>query len=163
MDEFRSAFDTLPQDGLEASAQALIQALEGTADQREDYWKNRVHPFWKEVWPKSRDLATPRIAECLTRLSIAARGELPAALAAVRDWLQPIEHPHYVVHLLHESSLCGRYPANALDLLSIVITEQQWAPRELGKCMDEIVEAAPQLLQDTRYHRLREYIRKRGM
>ena len=163
VDEFRSAFDTLPQDGLEASAQALIQALEGTADQREDYWKNRVHPFWKEVWPKSRDLATPRIAECLTRLSIAARGELPAALAAVRDWLQPIEHPHYVVHLLHESSLCGRYPANALDLLSIVITEQQWAPRELGKCMDEIVEAAPQLLQDTRYHRLREYIRKRGM
>ena len=163
MDEFRSAFGALPQDGLEACAQALFQALEGTADQREDYWKNRIQPFWKDVWPKSRHLATPRIAESLTRLSIAARGEFPAALAAVRDWLQPIEHPHYVVLLLHDSSLCGRYPADALDLLSVVITEQQWAPRELGQCLDEIMEAAPQLLQDARYHRLREYIRKRGI
>lgn len=163
MDEFRSAFAALPQDGLEASAQALFQALEGTADQSEDYWKNRVHPFWKEVWPKSRDLATPRIAECLTRLTIAAQGEFPAALAAVRDWLQPIEHHHYVVHLLRESGLCGRYPADALLLLAIVISDQQWAPRELGQCLDEIAEVDPQFLQDAQYHRLREYFRRRGI
>ena len=110
VEEFRSAIGALPQEGLEESAQALSQALEGAADQREDYWKNRVQPFWQQVWPKSRDLATRRIAESLTRLVIAARGEFPAALAAVQDWLQPIEHPHYVVHLLHESGLCSRYP-----------------------------------------------------
>ncbi len=163
MEDFRSAIGALPQDGLEACAQALFQALEGAADQREGYWKNRVQPFWKEVWPKSRDLATPRIGESLTRLTIAAGGEFPAALAAVRDWLQPSGHPNFVVHLLHESGLCGRYPADALDLLAVVINEQQWAPRELDQCIDEIVEAAPHLLQDARYHRLREYIRKRGM
>jgi len=163
MSEFRSAFGALPQDGLEASVQALFQALEGTADQREDYWKNRVHPFWKEVWPKSRDLATPRIAECLTRLTIASRGEFPAALAAVRDWLQPIERPNFVVHLLHDSGLCGRYPADALHLLAVVITEEQWAPSELGQCLDEIGEADPQSLQEAQYQRLREYIRRRGM
>ena len=163
MSEFRSAFGALPQDGLEASVQALFQALEGTADQREDYWKNRVHPFWKEVWPKSRNLATPRTAECLTRLTIAARGEFPAALAAVKDWLQPIEHPHFVVHLLHESGLCCRYPGDALYLLAVVITEEQWAPSELGQCLDEIGEADPQFLHDAQYHRLREYIRRRGM
>jgi hypothetical protein len=163
VDEFRSAIGALPQDGLEESARALSQALEGTADQREDYWENRVQPFWKQVWPKSRDLATPRIAESLGRLIIAARGEFPTALAAVRDWLQPIEHPHYVVHLLHESGLCRRYPADALRVLAAVITDQQWAPRELGQCLDEIGEAAPQLLQDAQHHRLREYFRRRGM
>jgi hypothetical protein len=46
VDEFRSAIGALPQEGLEQSAQALAQALEGAADQREDYWKNRVQPFW---------------------------------------------------------------------------------------------------------------------
>lgn len=163
VEEFRSAIGALPQEGLEESAQALFQALEGAADQREDYWKNRVQPFWQQIWPKSRDLATRRIAESLSRMVIAARGEFPAALAAVQDWLQPIEHPHYVVHLLHDSGLCSKYPADALSWLNAVIADQQWGPRELGQCLDQIVQAAPTLAQDTCYLRLREYFRRRGM
>jgi hypothetical protein len=163
VDEFRSAFGALPQEGLEESAQALSQALEGAADQREDYWKNRVQPFWHQVWPKSRELATPRISESLARLAIAARGEFPAALAEVKAWLLPIEHPHYVVHLLNESGLCGRFPADALRLLDAVIADQPWAPRELGQCLDEIARVAPQLNQDARYLRLRDYSRSRGI
>lgn len=162
-EEFRSAIGALPQEGLEESAQALSQALEGAADQREDYWKNRAQPFWQQIWPKSRDQATPRIAESLTRMVIAARGEFPAALAAVQDWLQPIEHPDYVVHLLHESGLCSRYPADALSLLNAVIDDQQWGPRELGQCLDQIVQAAPNLAQDARCLRLREYSRRRDI
>lgn len=163
VDEFRSALGALPKEGLEESAQALSQAIEGASDQREEYWKNRIRPFWQHVWPKSRDLATPRIAESLTRLIIAARAEFPVALTAVQDWLRPIEHPHYVVHLLQESGLCDRFPAEALHLLDTVIADQQWAPRELEQCLDEIKKAAPRLAQDVRYLRLREYLRRRGM
>ena len=94
---------------------------------------------------------------------IAARGEFPTALAAVQDWLQPIEHPHYVVHLLHESGLCSQYPGDALSLLNAVIVDQQWGIRELGQCLDDIALAAPNLMQDVRYVRLREYFRRRGM
>ncbi|MDD2699994.1 MAG: SIR2 family protein [Sideroxydans sp.] len=163
VDEFRSAIGALPQKGLEECAQALFQALEGAADQREDYWKNRIQPFWQHVWPKSRDLATPRIAESLARLVIAARSEFPDALSAMQDWLQPIEHPDYVIHLLQKSNLCTRFPEEALCLLNAVITDQQWAPRELGQCLDEIVQAVPQFAQDIRYQRLREYTRRRGL
>lgn len=163
VEEFRSAIGSLPQEGLEEAAQALSQAVEGAADQREDYWKNRAQPFWHQIWPKSRDLATRRIAESLTRMVIATRGEFPAAFAAAQDWLQPIEHPDYVVHLLHDSGLCSRYPADALSLLNAVIADQQWAPRELGQCLDQITQAAPNLAQDARYLRLREYSRRRGI
>jgi hypothetical protein len=162
-DEFRAAIGALPREGLEESAQALYQAIEGAADQREDYWKNRAQPFWQQIWPKSRDLATSRIAASLSRLVIAARGEFPAALAMVKDWLQPIEHPDYVVHLLAESGLCKRFSTEALLLLNAVIAVQQWAPRELGQCLDDIVQADPQLGQDVRFHRLSEYFRRRGM
>ena len=162
-EEFRSAIGAFPQEGLEESAQALSQALEGAADQREDYWKNRTQPFWQQIWPKSRDLATRRIAESLTRMVIAARGEFPAALATVQDWLQPIEHPHYAVHLLHESGLCKRFPTDTLRLLNTVIADQQWAPQELGQCLDEIIQTAPQLAKDGCYLRLHEYYRRRRM
>lgn len=161
VEEFRSAIGALPQEGLEESAQALSQALAGAADQSEDYWKNRAQPFWQQIWPKSRDQATPRIAESLTRMIIASRGEFPATLAAMQDWLRPIEHPHYVVHLLYESGLCSRFPADALGLLDAVIANQQWAPQELGQCLDKIVQAAPSLAQEANYYRLREYFRRR--
>ncbi len=163
VEEFRSAMGALPQEGLEESARALSRALNGAGEQSEAYWKNRIQPFWQEIWPKSRHLATPQIAESLTRMVIAARAEFPAALDAVWDWLQPIEHLDYVVHLLHASGLCSLYPANALRLLDAVIDDQQWGARELGQCLDQIEQATPNLAQDARYLKLREYSRRRGM
>ncbi len=162
-EEFRSAIGTFPQEGLEESALALSQALEGAADQSEDYWKNRAQPFWQQIWPKSRELATQRIAESLTRLVIAARGEFPAALSAVQDWLQPLEHPDYAVHLLQKSGLCSRYPVDALNLLNALISDQPWAPSDLGQCLEDIVQKEPPLVQDPKYQRLCEYIRRRSV
>lgn len=162
MDEFRSAIGALPQEGLEESAQALYQALEGAGDQREDYWKNHIQPFWQHIWPKSRDLSSSRIAESLTRLIIAARSEFSGALSAMQDWLQAVEYPDYVVGLLHASGLCKRFPLDALRLLDAIIFERQWVSAELDQCLEEIVLAAPQLERDIRYRRLREYVRRRG-
>jgi hypothetical protein len=160
--EFRTAIGALPQEGLEESAQAISQALEGTGDQREDYWKNRIQPFWHDIWPKIRTLATPRIAEDLARIVVAARSEFPAALATVADWLQPIEHPHYVLHLLDESSLCQRFPADALRLLNLVIHDQLWIFGELGKCLDQISKADSSLTAQPTYQRLLQHARKQG-
>lgn len=160
VEEFRSAIGALPQKGVEESAQALFQALEGAADQREDYWKNCAQPFWQQIWPKSLNLSTPQISESLTRLVIAARGEFPAALAAVQGWLQPIEHPDYVLHLLHKSGLCSRYPKDTLYLLNAVIANPKWEPLELGKCLDQIIKADPNLAKDHSYHQLRDYCRR---
>lgn len=163
VEEFRAAIGSLPQEGLEVSVQALNQALAGAAHQSEEYWENRAKPFWQNIWPKSRDLATHRISESLARLVIAARGEFPSALAVVQDWLQPIEHPEYIVKLLSESGICTRYPADTLTLLNLVIADQHWGPRKLGTCLEQIAQADTQLSRDARYTRLWEYIRRRGL
>lgn len=160
IEEFRTAIGSLPQEGLEEAAQALSQALEGAADQREEYWNNRAQPFWQQIWPKSRHLATPRMTESLSRFVIAARDEFPAALAEVQNWLQPIEHPHYVIHLLAESGLCRQFPIEALFVLNALITDQPWLPSELGQCLNEIEQAAPQLAQDAQYQRLKNNFRR---
>jgi hypothetical protein len=161
--DFQAALGALPQEGLQESAQALFQTLEGAGEQCEDNWRNRVRPFWQEIWPKSQLLASKSIAESLARLSIAARGEFPSALSAVLDWLKPIEYPDYVIHRLHESGLAGRFPEDALRLLNAVLDDQPWVPRELGQCLDAISLASPGLLQDYRYRRLTEYARRRGV
>lgn len=161
--DFQTALGALPQEGLKESAQALVQSLEGAGEQCEANWRNRIRPFWQDVWPKSQQLASNGIAQSLARLSIAARGEFPSALSAVLDWLRPIEHPDYVIHRLHESGLAGRFPEDALRFLNAVLDDQPWAPRELGQCLDAISLASPALLQDHRYRRLTEYARRRGV
>ncbi len=158
--ELAAATRLLPPEGLHDAAQALVRALDGAGNQRADYWTNRVAPYLKAIWPKTRDNISPAIAESLGHLCVAAQDAFPDALALLRAWLQPIEHPHYVVHLLDESGLCRQFPAEALLLLNAVIADQQGAPRELGQCLDEIVRNASQFAQDTRYLKLRDYLRR---
>ena len=138
----------------------MSQALEGAGNKREEYWKNRIKPFWQYVWPKSRDLASDDISESLVRLSIAAGGEFPSAVTAVEDWLRPVEHPHLLLHLLHESALCGRFPLDSLRLLDAVIRGQQWITQELGQCLEAMLHAEPNIVRDRRYQRLAEYARR---
>jgi len=158
--DFQLAIAALPNDGLNEVARSLMQALDGAGDQREDYWKNRIQPFWQNIWPKSRELTSNGIAESLARLSIAARGEFPSALSVVLNWLQPIEHPHYVVHQLSGSGLAVSFPQDALSLLNAIIIDQPWCGEELRQCLDAISQAAPVLFNDLRYRRLDEYCRR---
>ncbi|MBX3590291.1 MAG: SIR2 family protein [Burkholderiaceae bacterium] len=161
-EDWRAAIGALPKEGLEESAEALAQALEGAGDQREEYWKNRIQPFWQDVWPKLLDLSTAGIAESLARTCIAAGAEFPAALTTVLDWLRPIEHLHSVIHRLHESGLCSRFPVDALRLMAAIVDEQPWGAPELGQCLELILKADASLAQDPGCQRLREYARRRG-
>lgn len=161
--ELATATRSLPPDGLHDAAQALVRALEGAGEQRADYWTNRVAPYLHAIWPKTRDNVSPAIAESLGRLCVAAQDAFPEALALLRAWLQPPAHPDYLVHRLHEAGLCGKFPEQALDFLSLVMGDQtQWPPSDLGACLDAIRIAAPELESDPRFERLMAYLRQHG-
>jgi hypothetical protein len=161
--ELAAATRALPPDGLHDAAQALVRALEGAGEQRADYWTNRVAPYLHAIWPKTRDNVSPAIAESLGRLCVAAQDAFPEALTLLRAWLQPPAHPDYLVHRLHEAGLCGKFPEQALDFLSLVIGDQtQWPPSDLGACFDAIRSATPELETDPRFERLMAYLRRHG-
>lgn len=160
--ELDDAFNVLPQDGLQVSAQALVRAMEGAGEQREAFWTNRIQPFWQKVWPKSRSRASVVIAGHLARLAVAAGGEFPAALNAVQAWLRSLEFPDYVVRRLHQSGLCARFPQEALRLMAAIIDDQSFAPTHLGDCLSTVVQAWPGARHEPSYQRLTEYLRKRS-
>ena len=176
-EEFRDAIGELPQDGIEKSAWALWQALDST-EQREEYWKNRVQPFWQQIWPKSDSLVTPQVAEYLACLIIAARKEFPAALDELQDWLsQSVANPSIIVRKLGKSDLCREFPEEALRLLNKIIADKSdksdksdllqnyVAPQDLKQCLDKISDAwprskRPKLECDPQYQRLHKYWRQ---
>ena len=137
-----------------------MRKLEGSGDQRADYWSNRVVRYLHAIWPKTRNNISPAIAESLGRLCIESGDAFPDALAQLHAWLQPPAYPDYLVHRLHEADLCGRFPEPALDFLSLVIGDQkQWPLPKLKGCLDAIRTAAPELEADPRFQRLMAYLR----
>jgi len=161
-EELRRMFRSLPLEGLAESAQALARAMEGTSDQREAFWDNRIEPFLHDVWPKARDVATAAVADDLARLSIGARARFPRAVEVVRPWLTAVQHSDYLVHLMAEARLCPQFPASSLELLFVIVDRNSWPARELGHCLDEIEIAQRELAADQRFVDLRTYWRRRG-
>lgn len=159
--DFHIAIKALPQEGLEEVAQSLLNALEGAGDLRAGYWKNHIQPFWKKIWPKSRNFVSEPIAQLVAQLCIASDTEFPSALREIENWLLPIEYPDYVVNQLHESGLCSQFPFDVLKLLNAIIYNQQSIPLELKNCLDAIAQADPTLVQNNYYVKLNEYSRKR--
>jgi hypothetical protein len=162
--ELASVTQNLPAEGLQSAAQALVRALEGAGEQREEYWLNRVLPYLKSIWPKSRNVKTPAISERLGRLCVAAREAFPDALKTLRYWLQPIERATYLIHLLNDAKLCQKFPSEALAFLNEIIGENpQWLPEELMQCLEDIGNAEESLLTDRRFVKLKDFCVRQGV
>ena len=160
-EELAMATRALPPDGLEQAAAALARAIEGAGDQRAGYWKNRVMPYLRDVFPNIQERITPAITESLGQVCIAAGDAFPVALKQLRAWLQPVKHPDYLVHRLHEAGLCDRFPEQSLEFLDqIVRDETQWPPSGLSDCLTAMRPTRRGLETDPRFGRLRDYLRK---
>lgn len=162
--QLATAIRGLPEDGLRTSAQTLVRALEGAGDQIEDYWKNRVLPFWEKIWPKSNEHASSANTDSLARLCIAAGTEFPSAMAAIGNWLRVAKHPDYAIRHLQKSGLPSRFPDEALQLLFLILGDQTpWLPPELRQCLDAIEVTVPNSRQDYRFMRIDELARRFGV
>ena len=152
---FRSAFSYLPQEGLNETARSLLQAIEASGENSEDYANNRILPFWKDIWPKNIDLISPEICDALVQLSIESGTAFPEIIEAVQHWLIPIMYPDHVTRCLAESNSCVLYPESALLLLSKIIDQAPVFVEEFTRCLDSIIGAMPDLSEDARYQQLR--------
>lgn len=159
--DLTTAIRGLPKDGLNHSASTLSRAMEGAGDQREAYWLNRVKPFIKTFWPKSPDLISSNISESFARLIIATGNEFPQAFNELKNWLVPIFHPNYIIHLLEKSQNCSIFPEEGLDFLDKIIAhELDFVPKDLEPCLSSIVDKNPNLNTDMRYLRLIAFVKR---
>jgi hypothetical protein len=159
--ERKVATEALPEAGRQEVLHTLIVALEGAGEQRAEYWRNRIRPYWKSVWPQSRDYRARALAETLALLCIAAGDAFPDAVELLRPWLQAVEYPDYVVDRLDQSHLTRSAPKAALELLDLVIDPHaQRSPLKLRERLDDIKSAEPGLAEDGRFRRLMDLLRR---
>ena len=151
--EIRDAICQLPQEGLEVIVRTLVEAYKGAGEQRENYWGNRICPFWKNYWPKHEKYRSKSISESLVQLCIAVNTRFPEALSKFKDWLLPIETWRVTFDILN-SDLCEKFSKDVLSLLDAVIDVNFYNDDQLRKCLDKISQSEKSLLHDKRYKRL---------
>jgi hypothetical protein len=150
----------IPQQGRDRASDTLVRALEGAAEQRSEYWRNRVVPFVKRIWPKSKSLQSEEVARNFAMLCIRAREEFRDAVDQLKYWLSPLKQPDHVVYQLRASGLSKQFPKDALTFLDIIIDETaERLPHALRECLDEIRGADPSLSDDERFRRLSIFLR----
>ena len=163
-EELAEATCKLPAEGLQSAVQAVIRALAGAGEQRGEYWSNRVLPYFKSVWPKNRDvMMMPNISELLGGVCVAAREAFPEALKELQHWLQPVEHPFYLIHRLNEAKLCEQFASDALAFLNAIIDANALLPGEFKQCLNDIEKADQALAEDARFVRLSQVFERHGI
>lgn len=156
--EIRQAVSALPPEGLENVLLSLRRFNDGAEETRDQYWQNRVIPFWRDIWPKSVELVAPRISDLLVELILDAGNEFPDALDMVNDWLMPSENVYYLISKFAESGICRNYPEKALQLLVKIINHPHFAHAELKKCLEEIGAVMPDIERHANFIKLSEYL-----
>ena len=161
--ELAIATRALPPDGLEQAAAALVLALEGAGERREDYWSHRASAYLRSVWPRSTDIASRAIAQSLARLAIAAGREFPQAFREVRPWLSAVAFPQDLVRRIRESGICTDSPEPALLLLRETMDDDSQCPRaDLETCLKAIRSADPNLEERPEFIWLVDFLRQHG-
>lgn len=161
--DFRDVIHTLSTDELAIVAKTLFRALRDAGERREEYFRNRIAPFFKKLWPKTQEKKTPDISREFSLLCAVAGDEFPNALEMLKDWLQPIEDNYLVVHLMNEVKLGSKYSVEVLDFLSRIIDENFLRlMKELKTLLQSIQSNNPDIAQDEKFKRLAQLLQQHG-
>jgi hypothetical protein len=162
--ELAKATADLPDDGLKPAARALVSALESAGEKRGDYWTNRVKPYLQGIWPQLLARKTMAISHAFAELCIAAGESFRDALSVLQGWLQPLRRPDTAVHDLDQSQVCEEFPIEALQFLATIIGENaEWPPERLPSCLKKIRAAAPEIVRNSSFQTLMNYVRQKGL
>ena len=143
----REAIDKLPEEGLQQMLSMLGRGLD-PVESRTDYFRNRVLPFLRSLWPKTTDKLTPGVSEGFARLCLVAEDAFPDVLGEVRSYLTAAgdRAPGQLLYSLEQKAYAGKYPAETLEFLGLVLAQASGVmPQHLPACLRAIRTARPDL------------------
>lgn len=161
--EFALATEMLPVEGLNSCAISLVRSLQSAGERRVEYWKNRLHPYIKDIWPKSTSASSRSIALSFARICMKAGDAFPEAVSMLKPWLSSVTQGDVLLNEFATTDLAQRFPEDSLAFLDAVLSEKPpLLPNHLSTALEQIRAQRPELEQDTRYLRLARRVREIG-
>jgi hypothetical protein len=164
IEEVRRITGALPPAGLAHIASWIPSMLESAGERREEYFRNRVLPYFREVWPQDLRLKNETISAGVVRICLAAGGAFPAAVESLVGWLVPSMDVDLVVMELVQRGLASSHPAPSLRLLDAVVRgDVERLYGDFLGCLTAIRIAEPSLAVRPEFRRLEEVAARLGL
>jgi hypothetical protein len=141
--------------------QQLLWQLQQWCAKPDSSWRERIIPFFRQVWPKQRALHTPAMSSYLANFALASGDLMPAVVELILPRLVPVRNTSLWFLSAGEATAnhqATAYPAATLDLLWAILGEDAsswpyWIDRIL-----ELLAQAPETALDPRLSELRRRI-----
>ena len=136
----REAIDDLPDAGLQQMLITLGRGLEAD-ERREDYFNNRVLPFLRRLWPKTKDKLTAGVSTGFARLCLVAEDAFPQVVREVSGYLIGAgqQAPGQLLFSLRSKGYAKRFPEATLEFLGLVLGQSSVSlPEDLIACLRNI-------------------------
>jgi hypothetical protein len=162
--EYRNAITAMPLPLLPVITRTLGRSISAANEKREEYWNERIYPFFKNLWPKDRTCAEDGVSNGWIKVCLNAGAEFPNAVKTLIDWIEPVDYLGNNINDIIEASFGEQYPYECLLLLSKMIKENiSYIPKKTQICLSSISKAAPELKENREYMRLDELVTRRGI
>jgi hypothetical protein len=124
-----------------------------SSEGKKNVWRNNLHVFFAEVWPRQKQARSARISAKLCDLTFSNEVIFPLIFDTILPLLTKIEEEGFFLPHLRgaKNQIVEKYPEKTLKLLSTVLPENaaKW-PYGIGDVLAKIGSGEPTLLIDSR-------------
>ena len=117
--DIRSVVEPLPEEGLKTLLGSLKQRLRGEAAERGRIWRDKVHPWLRDYWPRAAARNTAGTSEAILEILAECGDAFPEAAEWSLEYLRPLEG--WGLYRLGENGLAEQDPDSMLRVLDRVV------------------------------------------
>lgn len=159
--EQQKILNSIGQEGLKAIARFIKNSLGENTQQNDQYWKNRIKPFFTTTWPKVTKSIDSEISKYFALMCLSLDEEFEDAVESIKTILTPFDI-NYFLDQLKKSPHIKKHPRIAFDLLASIFdtnTQQCWLIDDLKNIVISLSENYPELKSDPRYVNIEQFLR----
>ncbi|MGZ8153077.1 MAG: SIR2 family protein [Methylovulum sp.] len=164
VEEQKTVLNAIGKKGLQTIARFIEHSLGEDTQQNDQYWKNRIKPFFINAWPKEAKSIGSKISEYFTLMCISLDAEFENAVESIKSILTSFPIGRFLMKL-KESQHIEKHPRTAFDLLATVFdtnVEQCWFVDDLREVITSLVENCPDLKNDPRYLKIEQFLKRQS-
>ena len=162
--EYREILSKLPTSKLPQVSSTLGHAIKAAEEKREEYWENRILPFYNYIWPKTKFKDADKASGGWINVCIYSGAAFPHAVRKLKNCLHKKQHLGMTFNSLIEFNHPSTYPKESLRFLDIIVGDRgSYFDREkLITILSAIKEADIDLADYASFKRLERIARTSG-
>ncbi|MEM5312327.1 SIR2 family protein [Paraburkholderia sp. JHI869] len=161
VDALKVALGALPGKGLACAAEALSQTVVNRGDMLTDYLEHRVKRIYPGAWPTSAKMRSDDEAQAIALFCVRTGDHFESWQKTSRPFLSRIRVIFPILKELNDTSICENFPEAVLEFLDRIVADDAYGSENLKPSLDALEKAAPRLVRQRKFIRLKEITERR--